>query len=394
MVTDRAFTLAAWCDQRSRYDRQLAASLTLTKGIGGEQEQGVQMATQGHARFTALDGMRGAAAITVVMYHVGILLGTPSIPRGYLAVDLFFALSGFVLSFSYDRRFAAGMSTWEFMRLRFVRLMPLYWAGWALGVIGLLAYGNAPGVSVAPEVPVSSRLTAATLNFFLLPFLKGRAGDALFPLNGPGWSLFYELFVANLVFAAGWSFLKGKKMALFILASFVWLAAGARLHRSIAIGSFLDMLPYAPARVLVSFFIGVAVHRARSRLKPARVPSWLLIALALSVFFVPLQGPAGILFDMFCVLIVFPTFIVLGAVAKERNPSMGAMLGDASYALYSTHYPALCIIVPMMRRFGVGWSAAGALPLTAALFGMGFLFHRYYDGPARAWLARLILRRT
>jgi peptidoglycan/LPS O-acetylase OafA/YrhL len=345
------------------------------------------MSAREHARFTALDGMRGVAAIAVVLFHIGRAFGTDLFPKGYLAVDLFFALSGFVLSYSYDRRFAAGMKASTFFRLRVIRLMPLYWLGWMLGAIVLIASPTTAGMH--GDLTVMHRFVAAFLNFFLLPYpIKGEFND-LFPLDGPGWSLFYELFFANIIFALGWKVLRGKKLALFILVSVVWLAAGVRLHRGIDFGSLIDLYQYAPARVLASFFIGVAVHRGHLRTKLPRVPAWVVMVLVLGSFCVQLDGPVGILFDMFCVLVGYPVMIALGAVAKEKNPRAGALLGDTSYALYATHYPVLCAVASLIKNAGVIWHAAYALPLAAALFGMGFLFHQYFDGPARAQLARL-----
>lgn len=83
-------------------------------------------------RFVTLDAMRGIAALVVVGRHFTDASGGHAAQFSYLAVDVFFLLSGFVLSLSYRRRFDAGMSAAEFMKLRVIRLYPLYFVGISL----------------------------------------------------------------------------------------------------------------------------------------------------------------------------------------------------------------------------------------------------------------------
>src|ERR1041385_8149717 len=79
------------------------------------------------SRFEALDLLRGLAALAVVAFHVPHIPGTLSLaPRGYLAVDLFFALSGFVLAYAYGAELARGGNIRRFMVQRLIRLYPLY----------------------------------------------------------------------------------------------------------------------------------------------------------------------------------------------------------------------------------------------------------------------------
>jgi len=146
------------------------------------------------SRFGTLDGLRGVAAIVVVLFHA--IFGA-WVPRfGYLAVDLFFILSGFVLSHAYDKRFVAGMSVAEFLSLRVVRLYPLYLLGL---VLGLCVVRINPSIMDAPAAGV---LLNFVLNLFDLPGMEipGTLYRELFPLNVPLWSLFFEFWVANLIF--------------------------------------------------------------------------------------------------------------------------------------------------------------------------------------------------
>jgi peptidoglycan/LPS O-acetylase OafA/YrhL len=65
--------------------------------------------------FSALDAMRGIAAVSVVFYHAGIHSGLPLLPHAYLAVDLFFVLSGFVIAHAYEEKLHHGMTVGKFM---------------------------------------------------------------------------------------------------------------------------------------------------------------------------------------------------------------------------------------------------------------------------------------
>lgn len=87
-------------------------------------------------RYEILDGLRGVASVIVVLFH---LLETYSagpayqvINHGYLAVDFFFVLSGFVIGYAYDDRWNR-MTTWGFFKRRLVRLHPMVLMGTVLG---------------------------------------------------------------------------------------------------------------------------------------------------------------------------------------------------------------------------------------------------------------------
>ena len=87
-------------------------------------------------RFEILDGLRGVAAMIVVIFHLFETYSPgPSeqiINHGYLAVDFFFVLSGFVIGYAYDDRWGA-MSTWDFFKRRLIRLQPMVILGTLIG---------------------------------------------------------------------------------------------------------------------------------------------------------------------------------------------------------------------------------------------------------------------
>ena len=147
-----------------------------------------------HGRFGALDGMRGVAAIMVVLLHIGNLGLGPFKPQfGYLAVDLFFALSGFVISYSYDPRLARGMTVGTFMLRRIIRLYPLYLIGSLVGFMTTPIIVNNPALVEGLGSPHfrAYLLITGLLNVAFVPGIL----PMLFPFNTPMWSLFFELWI-------------------------------------------------------------------------------------------------------------------------------------------------------------------------------------------------------
>jgi peptidoglycan/LPS O-acetylase OafA/YrhL len=147
--------------------------------------------------YTALNGMRGVAAIAVMLFH-GVALVGPIFPRGYLAVDLFFVLSGFVIAHAYGDRLGSTLSLPDFALIRIIRFWPLYALGLCLGIIRelLLIVTHSNYALSLPLLIVASGLGLASL-----PLPLAQRGDNLFPINVPSWSLFFELLV-NIVYAA------------------------------------------------------------------------------------------------------------------------------------------------------------------------------------------------
>ncbi|MGE0829924.1 MAG: acyltransferase family protein, partial [Hyphomonadaceae bacterium] len=145
-------------------------------------------------RFLALDGLRGIAAVAVLLRHFGSAAGPVRLPESYLAVDLFFLLSGFVLAHAYEQRLRAGMSFWDFLKARFIRLYPLYFLGTAIGAAGAfwLASRN------WGHAEFGEMLGSLSFNLAFLPSAFHEHNP--FPYNGPAWSLFYEM-LASVIFA-------------------------------------------------------------------------------------------------------------------------------------------------------------------------------------------------
>jgi peptidoglycan/LPS O-acetylase OafA/YrhL len=315
-------------------------------------------------RFLTLDALRGAGAVVVMAGHAGVILGGYSPPFMYLAVDMFFVLSGFVLAHVYDAKFLKGLTARSFLWARVARLYPVYVIGLMLGLISL-AFSNVHGLS-ATQTGIS-----LVCGLFALPSPPMGPIGPLFPLNGPFWSLFFEFWIANLVFALFWRFLRGKLLWMLVGGSALLLLLLGLHFKTLDFGWTWHQFPGGVVRVCFSFFAGVAISRLHD-VKPVRVkvPSSLCLVVFAAAMTMPLHGTWANIYALAVVLVFFPTLIYLGAGATERNPRLGRALGDASYATYAIHRPLLYIlaaplgVLPLPHaRIGVALGAEMALML-------------------------------
>lgn len=321
--------------------------------------EGAHMPGAKHSRqrFVTLDAMRGIAAIAVIFFHFGANTGGGGPRFGYLAVDAFFLISGFVLAYRYDLDFAAGLKPLRFMWARALRLAPVYFLGLALSVaIGLWLHPR--GLSGAQVV------FSGVLGLLGLPSPPMSQSAVLFPLNIPFWSLFFEYWVANLVLAFGWRFLRGRALIVVVIACGFALIVNEKLLYTFDLGPRWVGVAGGVARVMFSFFLGVIINRLHlSRPASFRLPSIVLVIVFGLCFLAPLEGRAAHLFELLAVLGIFPGIVFLGASASERCPRVGQMLGEASYAAYAIHVPLLYAVLRLAygpAPYG-GYVVAGAL---------------------------------
>ncbi|GBQ26446.1 acyltransferase [Gluconacetobacter azotocaptans] len=282
--------------------------------------------------FHTLDGLRGLAAIAVVLIHMGMIFPLAWYPAGaYLAVDLFFGLSGFVMAEAYSARLDAGMPVSDFMRKRVLRLWPLYALGLTIG-----AATTASRVLIHYSPP--SALTPYPLALLYIPW-SGPKGE-LYPLNLPAWSLFYELAV-NMAMAVGWRRLTNRALLVLVALSALGLIASAFAIGSLNGGLSWRGAPIAVSRVTFSFFLGILLWRVRLRsLKIAAPIPLIILAIGLTIDTTLL--PRTVI-DLLEVFLLFPSIILLGASTQPTEGSVALFggVGGISYALYAVHEPLL-----------------------------------------------------
>ena len=302
-------------------------------------------------RFVTLDALRGVGAASVMAGHAGPLLGGYAPPLTYLAVDMFFVLSGFVISHAYDQKMAAGMRPLEFLRARVKRLYPIYFVGLLLGLVSVF-FVNPHQLSL-----VQTALTFIC-GLFALPTPPMGPLKALFPLNGPYWSLFFEFWVANVSFAFLWPRLQGKALLAFIGFCGLVLLVGVLYTRRLDLGWNWHSGLGGLARVCFSFYVGVFLARLHASHPPKiEIPSAACLFAFCAVMALPVDAHWSAMVGLVVIFLFFPALIFWGAEAVESHPAVGKAIGDASYALYAIHRPILYILVGLL--------AAGNLPAVA-----------------------------
>lgn len=341
--------------------------------------------------YLVLDGMRGIAAVTVLAFHVTEYFRLPFKPvHGYLAVDFFFMLSGFVIAHAYDRQLCSGMSFLGFLRLRLIRLYPLAGLGVLFGTAGYLVAATAPG---GPGV--SAVLRAALANALLLPTrsLLGFRPWA-FPLDTPLWSLSIELMV-NILYALCFRWLTRASLLATCLLGAVLMGATALHYHGLNAGYRWIDLWAAAARVVFPFSAGLLMRRAILPF-PAAAPAraaWRIAAhatvpLLLLLLAAPL--PLGAWFDIAAVLLAFPALVAAGALASpsHRLDPVWKWLGALSYPLYVLHYPLVAGLADLANHHLHRLAPELALLAALASIGLAWAAGRFYDVPLRRWLNR------
>ena len=326
--------------------------------------------------------MRGLAATVVVLYHYGLIEHVLTPRFGYLAVDLFFVLSGFVIAHAYDQRFASGMRVRDFMVARAHRLLPLYLTGTVIGLVGVsLGYGYA--------IRLGPALRAASLNLLGLPYPPTMSSGSLFPINPASWSLFFEFWVANLMFAVTWRLVGPLNLVVTLGCAGMGLVWSEHRFSTMDVGSDWSTIGAGLFRVTYSFFAGVALSRLQSLHPPRRtLPPWLCLSLTLMVLWLPLRGRVAHAFELAAVIILIPMLIRYGARTAEPRPGLGELLGNISYGTYSVHMPILIIWSGCFRGFWLYHGSLMGVALTLIIAALACALNDYLDEPVRDWLIR------
>ncbi len=340
-------------------------------------------------KYVVLDGLRGVAALAIVVLHSDRYFGDYGLPSAGIAVDLFFCLSGFVLAYAYEDRFDRGMTPFQFMKLRFIRLYPLYLLGILLGVAYAVAAANFP--QYGKEISWSDFLVSLPFNLVMLPT---PVTNALFPLNGVMWSIFFEL-VANLI----WVLFHDRLRPMRVLVGVVLLSGiafiVAALHAgSIGLGLEKTTFLGGLARVGYSFFLGVLLYRLRDVLAVPKVADWLIVAVLVTLFALPRWLPM----ELASIIMLLPGLVLLGA-ATTPSPALASLwhhIGTASYAVYCVHKRGYVLSYAALLHF-FGFDARSFAPFAglvylAVLVIACLVLDRIYDRPARdmllSWFAR------
>jgi len=340
--------------------------------------------------YEILDGLRGVAALVVVTFHFMEMVITDYSKNfaghGFLAVDFFFCLSGFVIPYAYDNRMER-MGIKEFFKSRIIRLHPLVVLGSVLGLLGFLLDPNNPGLGMYSTGKLALIFLMSVL---LIPYpVVAERGFNLFNLNAPAWSLFWE-YIANIVYATVlWKVGRRMLIILTILAA-IPIAYIAYTSTNLMGGWSGGTFWHGGARVAYSFLAGMLVYRfnliIRNKLGFAGITLLLLAGLLMPYI------KQNWLMEAIVVLLYFPLLVALGAgaVLSDRLKKVCAFSGNISYPLYMTHYMVLWAFMNYYNKYKPGWDVltwiiiAGIIILT----GFAYVVMKWYDEPVRKYLSR------
>ena len=377
--------------------------------------QNISSATYADSKphYELLDGLRGVAALLVIWYHVfegfafaggGII---ESINHGYLAVDFFFILSGFVIAYAYDDRWAKKKLTLKsFFKRRLVRLHPMVIMG---AVIGLIAYLMQGGVTWEDTHVGISMVTVAFLcAMFFIPAIPGagydvRGNGEMFPLNGPAWSLFFE-YIGNILYALFVRRLSDKWLAVLVAVlgvAVVWYTTtDAAGYGMFGVGWTLDVANFFGGliRMLFPFTMGILIQH---HFKPIKIRGafWICSVILVVLFHVPfIEGNEYIclngLYEAFCIVCVFPLLIWMaasGVTTDKFSTGICKFLGDISYPVYIVHYPLMYLFYAWLidnKYYTLGETWPIAIAVCVASVVLAYACLKFYDEPVRKWLTK------
>ena len=346
--------------------------------------------------FEILDGLRGVAAIVVVIYHFMEIAITDYnknfLSHGFLAVDFFFCLSGFVIAYAYDNR-AANIGLTQFFKLRLIRLHPLVVIG---SILGLITFLFDPFSDFYPVYGFGKTALLFITSAFLIPYpIMPERYTNLFCLNAPAWSLFWE-YVANIFYILVLYRLNKKILIALVLvgaAGICYVAlrgANANLGGGWGGQNFWD----GGIRVLYSFSAGMLVYRFNWIIKN-KLGFLGMIVLLLIAFLFPYADAYNWITEPIIVLFYFPLLVALGA-GTTLNPgskNICKLSGDISYPLYMTHYPFVWVFLTYVAVVKPTMSTLClVIPVSVILLiVLAYLIMKFVDIPLRKYLKKKFL---
>lgn len=376
-------------------------------------------------RFEILDGLRGVAAMIVVAFH---LFETYSagpchqiINHGYLAVDFFFILSGFVIGYAYDDRWSKGMSEWNFFKRRLIRLQPMVIMGTLIGAFWYY-FGDAPAFEYVMQTPWWKLLLIMVLGCIMFPTppsMDIRGWQEINSLNGAAWSLMWE-YVANILYAVFIRRFSKTLLCIFVALSLLFtvdicfnldifgLLKARQYAAYTVIGGFglsADQIYIGVGRLLFPFFGGLLIYRLGARIRLEKygfAACSLVLALILAVPHLGGDTPNA-LNGAYCamsIILLFPMVVMTGAgspLEGKKTIAVCRFLGAISYPLYITHYPMIYVQMKWAAEHSDApldthiWVAVSIFIASVAV---AYACLKVYDEPVREWLKQRLLYRS
>ena len=372
--------------------------------------------------YELLDGLRGVAALMVLVYHIfeGFAFASATngvgdgiirtLNHGHIAVDFFFILSGFVISYAYDDRWQK-MSIGGFFKRRLIRLHPMLVMGAVIGAVAFIIEG-----CMRWDGNITSLgwvMAALLLTMFMVPAVPGaqyevRGNGEMFPLNGPMWSLFFE-YVGNILYALVIRRFSTKALAVLVAVLGIlhayFFVGDLSGYDSVGVGWTIDSVNFwgGAVRMLFPFTVGMLLARKFS-VRSAKGAFWICSALLIVIFSVPYLAydkaiSINSLYEVICIAAVFPFIVWLGACGKSENKitsRINRFLGEISYPLYIVHYPIMYIFYKWLienQKYTLGETFGASMLVIVSSVLLAYACLKLYDIPVRRWLTKKLIKR-
>lgn len=337
-------------------------------------------------QFILLDALRGLAALFVVIWHTSLYWSPLPFQHTYLAVDIFFVLSGFVIAAAYKEKLRSQtLSMRGFLVTRLVRLYPMYIFGAFLGAIAFLlgAFDNS-------QHPLIELICAV----FMLPAGITAANHTLFLFNLPSWSLFYEL-VANVFVALTY------RLGHIQLLPAVVLGLGTMLTAIIIYKGTIDIGPFggyknvfiASVRSVFGIFMGLWLNQVYNQYK-VHIPvflGWAALFTLVSILSLPKIQHWDVWVDVAAIGVIIPACVfLLASIRPELSTpaqKIATFLGDTSYPLYAVHYPLMLIGWALWPELIKEFKNYSGFVLLILLYCISFCLFKWFETPTRRWLS-------
>lgn len=369
----------------------------------------------------ALTGLRIVAAVWVVLFHFRPMLSdispdfrenlAPVLNCGAQGVDLFFILSGFVLTWNYLDRMGRSWSTREtlhFLWLRLARVWPVYLVTMhlaALLVILSLHVGHVPLPEANDLTAVSYIRQVLLVQLWFEPFFDGTSWD------GPAWSISAE-WLAYLLFGVLALVIFRMKLAT-RARTLMWLAVAASLPPVVmllASGHFYTPWSWLP-RIVTQFAAGAlacaAVRRLRLTDRGRHIAGYVSLLLLVAVVGVlywfdahsisgVVENDSGGVVDVLFVPLVITLAVGLGSLPRLLSTRVMVYGGQISFCLYMVHELVHTSWGWAVEQFGLTpwqsdspwkWNVLGLLAIALAL---SSLLYHVVEEPARRWMRRMV----
>jgi Predicted acyltransferases len=356
-----------------------------------EQQPAAVLPSKPH--YDILDGLRGIAAIAVVIYHFMECVITDftknPIGHGFLAVDFFFCLSGFVIGYAYDNRIGK-LGVKGFFKSRLIRLHPLVVLGSVLGLLGFLFD---PFSTDQQAYQAGSVLLIFLTSLLLIPYpvMEQRYFNN-FPFNAPAWSLFWE-YISNILYALVLVRISRRALLLVTIAAGVLLCYVAYRAENLMGGWSGSNFWDGGARVAYSFSAGLLVYRSNWIIKNRL--GFIGLGILLSATFVMPWFSWNWVAESLVVLFYFPLLVSMGAGARlaPALKNVCVFSGKISYPLYMTHYTFIWIFAHHLAQYKPGTEQLIWIIVSGIIFLVFFayLVMVLYDTPVRRYLTNLLL---